>query len=597
MNPIDSENNFSDDDDDDDESSSSSEKVQIIKEDDEEEDSSSDSDSEDSSSDSSDSSSSSNNQEKPKTRIPYTKTPMNRGLVWRDTQDVAFKFMMDRENQIQTVHSNPTQVIYAPNGGIRGGVIQGGMGVGKTGMIFRLAFEGPNVTGFPDLAIFNLSLLSSAEEDLKKLFPKKIQKQVLFLHKSMMTAKQIKNLTRASLSKYRLVVTNYDLVRTTCYDYDFQEEIQEYAETSENDRGHVVCINERTFAQSNTFKGYTGASLLFGVPWNRVMLDESQIIRTPTAKKTIACMALYGHTKWCFSGTPIVNGSLDLWSQLRFCGFKNCKNQSEWNKESASLMHHYTLQDAIFKLDADNSGIPPLNRKMIEIDLNEFERNVYENTLEITRKILSLVKTGEVTYAFMLVMFIYLKQCMISPYLISTKSKRKSNADQTVALGDEVFNSYFDAKTIEKHEKDFEDFCKENKINVESTRSAPPALQYVPTEEEKMKSSSSIAFVGMMSPSLLSNPDVQEIRAPVPDNASKEDIEKAIISIENEINETINKKQMTDIISNIDGPAGIYCTSMNSVISFIEGINGNSDTKVVDLFLFSLPLLWPWSFY
>lgn len=408
-----------------------------------------------------------------------------------------------------------------------------------------------------------------------------MHKRVLFLHKDVMKAKKLKKISRSDLKGVDLVITTYDLVRATCYEFGFEEEVQEYSENSESSKGKVIGIAERTYDQANTFKGYTGPSLLFGVPWNRVMLDESQNIRNPTSKKTIGVMALYGLFKWCLSGTPFVNESADLWSQLRFCGYKGAKKAAEWRKHGKTLLRDHELHDCILKQKVDQTTLPPLNRLLTEIELTKFERDVYDATLAITRKMLTLVKVGEVTYAYMLVMFVYLKQCMISPYLLAVASKRKSDkGGHLLALGDEVFNSYFDNEKIQEYDTDFKEYCQENNLKIEL-----PTPDPTPPQKDEKAPISSVAFLSMVNPSSLANPvdpmDVQEIKAPIPDNATKEEIERAITQADEEIKDLFsNNKEISNLIANIDGPAGIYCTTMNNVIDMITKVNNNPATKV-----------------
>jgi DNA repair protein RAD5 len=39
--------------------------------------------------------------------------------------------------------------------------------------------------------------------------------------------------------------------------------------------------------------------------WLRVVLDESQMLRSPTSKPTNTCAALFATYKWCVTGAPI----------------------------------------------------------------------------------------------------------------------------------------------------------------------------------------------------------------------------------------------------------------------------------------------------
>ena len=74
----------------------------------------------------------------PNAAIKYRVVPLNPGIQWRDTQVEASEFIRDREEQVQRNNKFPCQVVFAPNGGIRGCIVKGGMGVGKTGTLISL---------------------------------------------------------------------------------------------------------------------------------------------------------------------------------------------------------------------------------------------------------------------------------------------------------------------------------------------------------------------------------------------------------------------------------------------------------------------------
>ncbi|MFM2139429.1 MAG: hypothetical protein RJA57_1736, partial [Bacteroidota bacterium] len=58
--------------------------------------------------------------------------------------------------------------------------------------------------------------------------------------------------------------------------------------------------------------------LLVGVPFDYVILDESQAIKNPTSKVTKAACLLQARHRLCMSGTPLQNNTFDIFAQMHF---------------------------------------------------------------------------------------------------------------------------------------------------------------------------------------------------------------------------------------------------------------------------------------
>ncbi|MFN8252441.1 MAG: DEAD/DEAH box helicase [Ferruginibacter sp.] len=107
--------------------------------------------------------------------------------------------------------------------------------------------------------------------------------------------------------------------------YNWQEELKKFA-TGLNIRiyhgasrdaaavtdegGTVVITSYGTLRQD--------IELLQQVNWNTVVIDESQYIKNPAAQITRAVWQLSSQTRIALSGTPVMNGTEDLFSQLHF---------------------------------------------------------------------------------------------------------------------------------------------------------------------------------------------------------------------------------------------------------------------------------------
>lgn len=591
------------DDDDDDDSSSEEE---------EEEDDSSNEEEEDSSSFSSSSSSSTTvpllslgRVKKKQQQQPETGTPealvLNPGLEWRETQLEACAFIREREEAVRYGRgtkspNNPEPLIWvteAPNAGIRGGMVLAKMGSGKTGMIFRTAFETKSVTGWPTLVVVNPTLLREAQRELHKLFPKAMHKRVIFFHQSFMAKRgyDYDTFSRADLKGIDLVFVTYTQVQRTCYLYGFEEEVIVMSEGKDGSVGKMVSVDERTFVQADKVKGYKGPALIFGVPWNRVILDESQIMRNPTARTAIALMAVYGLYKWALSGTPLVNGAADMWTQLRFLGYKGCDKVSHWRKEYKQMMVRDHIKSSILYLTGDDVALPPVHRLKVELELSAFEKDIYKKTLEISKRMLALVSVGDVTFAYMMAMFVYLRQCMIAPYLLTTDSKqpnlfttkkKKKKQDNTpsppppppvsgIGLGTAVMESYFESADIDRYKAQFQ------------------AMERARQQQQQQPPSGFGMFkLQQQQPSLPPPPPPpQAIKAPIEDMLDEEVLNRALDEAKNDLIREGIASGITGLLADINGPAGIYSTTMTAMVERLAAINANPETKGQKVLVFS----------
>ena len=90
-------------------------------------------------------------------------------------------------------------------------------------------------------------------------------------------------------------------------------------------------------------------SILHGLNYHRIILDEAHSIKQRTTGVAKACFALKGNYKWCLSGTPVQNRIGEFFSLLRFlevlpfaCYFcKQCKCQElHWSQNENKMCSH-----------------------------------------------------------------------------------------------------------------------------------------------------------------------------------------------------------------------------------------------------------------
>lgn len=57
---------------------------------------------------------------------------------------------------------------------------------------------------------------------------------------------------------------------------------------------------------------------LFGVKWDRLVLDEAHVTRNYKSKMSEAVCQLNGNKRWALTGTPIQNKELDVYALFKF---------------------------------------------------------------------------------------------------------------------------------------------------------------------------------------------------------------------------------------------------------------------------------------
>ena len=349
--------------------------------------------------------------------------PLNGKYRLYPHQCEAFAFMRSREN-----------TPFSQTHGIRGGILLMTMGLGKslTALAYSIIAPRPphpsekhGENGYPTLIVASKTVMGEWKtQAFEKFFGGKLK--VLYLHKDFTPLKEIDELTREQIVQYDFVVTTYDVCGCICYKREFQERCLERGDDSSLHRGKVIAIHTSSRRQADKpfYKGY---AVLYGTPWERVIVDESQRFANPKTQTYRYMMALYGKYKWCLTGTPIRNKGTDIWSQLRFCGYRTIDSAIEWSKGGITYMKRHRLNNAILNIDYDiaNIKLPPKTIIKKVVNLGGDEDRIYKAILGQVRVAYEKMLDGLLSYACVLALFTRLRQCCIAPYLMTPESKRK----------------------------------------------------------------------------------------------------------------------------------------------------------------------------
>lgn len=320
-----------------------------------------------------------------------------------------------------------------------GGILSLTQGLGKTltsiTHIVRKYMSTPPEERKPSLVLVKKALLPEWEECIRQFYPDLLQ-DTLFMHSDYLPQDTLNNITQEMINQKTLVITTYETLmyrksRFTVKSY--KEDIDCcLAEGSGRFVGKVVKVSARTLRQ--TFKnGIVGRRVLYYTAWRYVIADESQKFANNTSWTFRAVMGVYGQNKWCLTGTPIRNKSLDLFTQLRWCGLPDrmASNSSEWKRFVKQRRYQdYNMNYFVMSMNYETAGIviPEKVRHIIPIDLtSEKEKEMYKIVLDKTRYVLSESLNNRLGFSHVLAMFTRLRQTCVASHAITPQSKRDNS--------------------------------------------------------------------------------------------------------------------------------------------------------------------------
>lgn len=308
--------------------------------------------------------------------------------------------------------------------GIKGSMICAKMGLGKTlmGLCTCLLFS--SINDNPCLIVCSKTVMMVWKNEIDKFFGDRIR--ILLWHNDHY--KNYKYITKEELLSYHIVITTYDMVTTSFNPKTYGDQMFDIG-TEGIHIGKIMAIYKRQ--PHNVIPGtYIGYNLLMNVIWNRIIADESQRFRNPKTKTYKSMMCLIGRYFLCLTGTPICNYSTDIWSQLRWLGYNEIKNVTEWKNKGTTIYTQHGLERWIRTVLYSNTNVklPDKHTYIHESKLENNQLKIYNMILGIAREAYNLHVRGLVSYSCVLAIFTRLRQCCIAPYLMTPISKRKKQS-------------------------------------------------------------------------------------------------------------------------------------------------------------------------
>ncbi|KAL7930474.1 SNF2 family N-terminal domain-containing protein [Trichoderma chlorosporum] len=300
----------------------------------------------------------------------------------------------------------------------KGGILADDMGLGKTISTLALMLSRPAQSRpKTNLIIGPLALIRQWEEEIYKKTKPSHRLSVFVYHNKKATADD--------LLKFDVVLTTYGTIA---------QELKRLDKFMEDNAGRNIDFTDK--ANTAKFPLLNPRKSKF----YRVILDEAQCIKNHTTKTAKACHKLVATHRWCLTGTPMMNGVLELYSLLCFLRIKPYCIWEQFRKsfgvlfgrngdpKSVAMNRLRALLKAIMlrrKKDSKLDGKPILRlpKKMEEVvyaELSGDERDFY-NQLEKKSQVQfsKYLREGSVgkNYSSILVLLLRLRQACCHPHL------------------------------------------------------------------------------------------------------------------------------------------------------------------------------------
>ncbi|KZO93169.1 hypothetical protein CALVIDRAFT_486163 [Calocera viscosa TUFC12733] len=183
---------------------------------------------------------------------------------------------------------------------------------------------------------------------------------------------------------------------------------------------------------------------IYDVEWKRVVLDEAHNIKSRLTKAAKACYALKSRTKWCLTGTPIINRLEDLHSLLQFLDFQPWANFSVFRSFITApflardpkaidvvqvILETILLRREKNMTDVDGKAIVELPDKEVvveELEFSPLERKIYDQIYHDAKtQFTKLNANGLVgkNFSNILAMLMRLRQAVLHPALIGGRKE------------------------------------------------------------------------------------------------------------------------------------------------------------------------------
>ncbi|KAK4250903.1 SNF2 family N-terminal domain-containing protein [Corynascus novoguineensis] len=341
----------------------------------------------------------------------------------------------------------------------KGGILADDMGLGKTISTLALMVSRPSTDNVKtNLIIGPVALIKQWELEVKKKLKGSHQLNAFLFHS--------KKRPYSELKKYDVVLTTYGSVAA---------EWKRYSQHVEQ----RIC--SEGYREEDDMELFSKCPLLHPrSKFYRIILDEAQCIKNKDTQSSKGVHKINATYRWCLTGTPMMNGVLELYPLIRFlrirpyCDFKTFQKTfkglsakghvSDYTRDNAMRQLQAVLKAMMLRRMKDSMidgkpilTLPPKTENSEHVVFSDDERQFYQ-TLEAQSQVQfnKFLRAGTVgkNYSNILVLLLRLRQACCHPHLTEFESSGAAVEDiDMVALAKELEDTVVERiKAIEAFE-------------------------------------------------------------------------------------------------------------------------------------------------
>lgn len=326
---------------------------------------------------------------------------------------------------------------------IRGGILNLFPGLGKTLCLLSMiwsTYTSARVGRRPTLVVVPTSVVYEWRANVLKFFGDRMP--FFVMDKNWNNPTDVRNVTMAELMTYPLIITTYPVLRSVYRRCGAEKEC-----VLLSDDGKVMGLRRSTTLSLSDaqFSLQRGPACLYRLPFARVAFDESQAACNPKTITFQSCYSIPAETRWCLTGMPLRNKSLDLFGQLLIVGLETPKRVSMSSAQEFYAVHKALWKKEFFREQKlshtmltltykdTHLKMPEMRTVVHPVLMNDAERSLYELFAQTARSEYQKFEQGSAPLVNVLTCVTRMRQACDCPYLLHLSDLKKRENRRNIA--------------------------------------------------------------------------------------------------------------------------------------------------------------------